>query len=268
MMAAFLDLSAKDSLGVLNAIKKITLIDGLSVNGSYNLLADSFALSGFSFSARSNLFEKINITASATTDPYDVDSRGERTKNLIWKRKPLSLGRLTGGNVSLQSQFKGGSKDKKDKGNQKDLGRYQQQYDPATGLPLDEYQQEAAYINNNPGEFADFSIPWSVNFSYSLRFQRDRKADLSGYETRFFQDINWNGDLNLTPKWKLGINGKCTAGKWLSMLRPWAGTAFSILPSALNRVCCVTCASTAPVISTICKKRRNPFMLRILSSFF
>ncbi len=190
-----------------NAIKKITLIDGLSVNGSYNLMADSFALSGFSFSARSNLFEKINITASATTDPYDLDSRGERTKNLIWKRKPLSLGRLTGGNVSVQSQFKGGSKDKKDKGNQKDLGRYQQQYDPATGLPLDDYQQEAAYINNNPGEFADFSIPWSVSLSYSLRFQRDRKADFSGYETRFFQDINWNGDLNLTPKWKLGMNG-------------------------------------------------------------
>ncbi len=190
-----------------NAIKKITLIDGLSVNGSYNLMADSFALSGFSFSARSNLFDKINITASATTDPYDVDSRGERIKDLIWKRKPFSLGRLTGGNVSVQSQFKGGSKDKKDKGDQKDLGRYQQQYDPSTGLPLDEYQQEAAYINNNPGEFADFSIPWSVNLSYSLRFQRERKTDLSGYEVRFFQDINWNGDLNLTPKWKLGVNG-------------------------------------------------------------
>jgi LPS-assembly protein len=189
-----------------NAIKKITLIDGLSINGSYNLMADSFALSTFSFSARSSLFEKIFITASATTDPYDADSRGERIKDLVWKRNPVSLGRLVNGLLSLQSQFKGGDKDKKDN-RQKDLSNYQQQYDPATGQPLDDYQQEAAYINNNPGEFADFSIPWSINLSYSLRFQRDRKADLSGFETNFFQDINWNGDVNLTPKWKLGMNG-------------------------------------------------------------
>jgi LPS-assembly protein len=190
-----------------NAIKKVTLIDGLSMNGSYNLMADSFALSTFSFSARSNLFEKINITASATTDPYDVNSRGERVDKLIWKRKPFSLGRLVGGNVSIQSQFKGGSKDKKTDNNKNGLDEYRQQYDPTTGQPLDEYQQEAAYIRNNPGEFADFSIPWSVSFSYSLRFQRDRKSDLSGFETKFFQDINWNGDLNLTPKWKIGVNG-------------------------------------------------------------
>jgi LPS-assembly protein len=189
-----------------NAIKKITIIDGLSINGTYNLMADSFAFSSFSFSARSNLFDKINITANATTDPYDVNSRGERIDRLIWKRKPFSLGRLVSGNVSVQSQFKGGNKDNKGDNN-KDLSQYRQQYDPSSGLPLDDYQQEAAYIRNNPGEFADFSIPWSVTFSYSLRFQRDRKSDFSGFVTNFFQDINWNGDLNLTPKWKIGVNG-------------------------------------------------------------
>ena len=82
-----------------------------------------------------------------------------------------------------------------------------QPYNPATGMPLDEYQTEAAYISNNPAEFADFSIPWSVSFSYSLRFQRDRKPDYSGFTTNVFQDINWNGTINLTPKWQLGLNG-------------------------------------------------------------
>jgi hypothetical protein len=66
---------------------------------------------------------------------------------------------------------------------------------------LDEYQQEAAYVRNNPGEFADFSIPWDINFSYSLRFQRVIN------ETTFNQDVNWNGNLNLTPKWKVGVTG-------------------------------------------------------------
>lgn len=189
------------------AVKKLTLIDGFSVSGNYNLVADSFAFSTFNWSARSNLFDKINITAGATTDPYQVNSRGERVDTLIWRKRPFSLGRLIGGNVSIQSQFRGGSSKEKKEGDRRDLSNYQQQYDPVTGLPLDEYQQEAAYIRNNPGEFADFSIPWSFSFSYSLRFQRDRKPDYSGFETVFYQDVTWNGDINLTSKWKIGTNG-------------------------------------------------------------
>jgi len=186
-----------------DAVKKVTLIDGLNLSGSYNFLADSFRLSTFSIGARSNLFEKISITANGTLDPYQVNSRGDRIDKLIWKKNPLSLGRFVGGNVSISSQFQGGDKTKNKKKN--DVGG--QAFNQQTGMPLDEYQAEAAYMSRNPAEFADFSIPWSVNFSYSLRFQRDRKADYTGYQTRIFQDINWNGTVNLTEKWQLGLNG-------------------------------------------------------------
>ena len=77
----------------------------------------------------------------------------------------------------------------------------------ADGYPLDEAQQEAAYIRNNPGEFADFSIPWSIDFSYSLRFSRQRRADNTGFTTAFNQDVTWNASVNLTPRWKIGVNG-------------------------------------------------------------
>ncbi|MEP7143604.1 MAG: putative LPS assembly protein LptD [Ferruginibacter sp.] len=186
-----------------DALKKVTLIDGLNLSGSYNFLADSFQLSTFSVGARTNLFEKISITASAILDPYQTDARGERINKLVWRNKILTLGRFTGGNVSVSSQFQGGDKSKKPKQN----NLVGQPYNPNTGMPLDEYQTEAAYVSNNPAEFADFSIPWSVSFSYSLRFQRDRKSDYSGYSTDVFQDINWNGTVNLTTKWQLGLNG-------------------------------------------------------------
>ncbi len=185
-----------------DAVKKVTLIDGLNLSGSYNFLADSFRLSTFSVGARSNLFEKISITASAILDPYQTNATGDRIDRLVWRNKILTLGRFVAGNISISSQFQGG--DKKPLQNPNNLG---QPYNPGTGMPLDEYETEAAYISNNPAEFADFSIPWSVNFSYSLRFQRDRKPDYSGFTTRVFQDINWNGTLNLTPKWQLGLNG-------------------------------------------------------------
>lgn len=184
------------------ATKKITLIDGLNLSGNYNFMADSFRLSTFSVGARSNLFEKINISASAILDPYQVNATGRRIDQLVWKKKVLTLGRLTSGNISVSSSFHGGDKNKK--APTPNMG---QPFDPVTGMPMDEYQTEAAYMSRNPAEYADFSIPWSVNFSYSLRFQRDLKSDYSGYVTNVFQDLSWNGTLNLTPKWQLGVNG-------------------------------------------------------------
>ncbi len=185
--------------------KKITLLDGLSLSGSYNLLADSFQLSTLSLSARTSLFDKVNITAGATLDPYDVNAKGQRINTFLWKRKPISLGRMTSGNISLATQFQGGN-DKKKKANA-NSGVNGQPYDMNTGMPLDEYQTELAYMNNNPGEFVDFSIPWSVNFSYSLRYTKTARTNAYGFENNLYQDINWNATLGLTAKWQLGING-------------------------------------------------------------
>lgn len=185
-------------------IKKISLLDGFSITGNYNFLAKAYKLSYISMSARSNLFDKINITANASFDPYLKDSTGERIDKLVWSKRVFTLGSLNGGSVSLQSSFRGGDKSKKSTNNN---AQYRQQTLDINGVPLDEIQQEAAYIRNNPGEFADFSIPWDVNFSYSLRFNRQRKADYSGFETKLFQDVNWNGSVNLTPRWKIGVTG-------------------------------------------------------------
>ncbi|MEO6490945.1 MAG: putative LPS assembly protein LptD, partial [Ferruginibacter sp.] len=186
------------------SLKKITLLDGLSITGNYNFLAPKFKLSYFSLSARSNLFDKINITANATLDPYLADSLGKDIDRLVWSKKVFTLGKFTGGGLSLQSSFRGGEKTTSNSSNT--LNPSQQQLD-ASGIPLDEYQQEAAYIRNNPGEFADFSIPWDINFSYSLRFNRQRTADNRKFETKFNHDVNWNGSVNLTTRWKIGVTG-------------------------------------------------------------
>ena len=186
-----------------NAVKKVSLIDGFSINGGYNLIADSFALSTFTVNARSSLFSnKVNITAGAQIDPYDADpASGRRLKTLLWKRKPLSFGRLMNGNISMSTQFSGG---KKSTGTPEPEHRTN---DYARGQTDDEYQNELAYIQNNPGEFADFNIPWSVNFSYALRFDRVFKSDYSGFRSDFNQDVTFGGTLNLTPKWQMGVNG-------------------------------------------------------------
>jgi LPS-assembly protein len=186
------------------ATKKVTLIDGFSFNGSYNFLKDTLRFSTFSVSARTNLFNKINITTSATLDPYDIDPANGRTINkLLWTKKP-TLGRLVSGSVSLSTQFQGGDQSKKKAPVQNNPN---QMINQNTGMPLDEYQTEMAYISNNPAEFTDFSLPWSLNFSYSLQFSKVFQSAKIGFKNNLDQNINWNSSLKLTEKWQLGING-------------------------------------------------------------
>lgn len=185
-----------------NALKKISIIDGLSINGSYNFFADSFQLSPLQISARSNLFNKINITASGTLDPYEVNGQGIRVNQLLWQRKALTLGRLVNGNVSMSTQLQGGNK--KTGSTKPEL----QPNDVAAdiGYTPDQYNTELAYIRNNPGEYADFNIPWSLNFSYALTFSKLYILN-QGFTTSFSQNVNFGGTLNITPKWQTAVNG-------------------------------------------------------------
>lgn len=188
-----------------NAIKKISIIDGFSISGSYNFFADSlsFPLSDFPVSIRSNLFNKINITASGILDPYETDVQGRRIKTLIWRNKILSLGRLISGSISLSTSLQGGSKNDKDKkteltSNTNDINDL--------GYTQDQYDAESAYIRNNPGEFADFSIPWSVNLSYSLTYSKNYIVPM-GFVKTVSQNVNFGGTLGITKKWQASVNG-------------------------------------------------------------
>jgi hypothetical protein len=161
-------------------------------------MADSFALGGFNLYARSTLFEKVNISASAQLDPYDVDSKGYRVNKLLFDPKHFKIGRITGGNIAISTSFKSKTKDGKD--------------DKTRSLPVDpfmtpdEQQRQLQYARSNPAEYTDFNIPWSLNLSYSLNFYRIQKPDFS-FETKTSSSLNFNGDFSLTPKWKVGSTG-------------------------------------------------------------
>jgi LPS-assembly protein len=178
-----------------SATKKIRLIDGLGVTGGYNMIADSLNWSPFNFSLRSTLFEKINITGSASMDPYDVDSFGRRINKLLWKEgKP---GRLTGGSLAISTSLKSKPKD----------GKTEEERIPVDEtLTPDEQLQQLDYVRNNPSEFVDFDIPWNVSLSFSLSFYRTLSPNLKDYITSINSNLSVNGDFSLTPKWKVGGN--------------------------------------------------------------
>lgn len=195
--------SKKDSAD--GGLKKIRLIDGFGFNGSYNLVADSFKLSTINIYARSTLFEKINITAGATLDPYQVDKYGYRMNKYMWSGgRGFSPGRITGGNIAISSSFQSKQRNDKKQPSPQDKNKNDNNLPPMT---MEEQMAQLAYVRRNPAEFADFNIPWSLNVQYSLNFSRQFKPDYSGFETVTTQSFNWTGDFSITPKWKAGMSG-------------------------------------------------------------
>jgi hypothetical protein len=180
-------------------IKKVRLIDGFGFNGAYNLMADSFALSNISLYVRSTLFEKVNITAGATIDPYKTNAFGDRVDTLAWQNGSFSLGKITSGNIAISTSFR--SKEKEGEKNDEEMVD-----ESLPQLTMDEQMAQLEYARQNPAEFADFNIPWSINISYSLNFYRRFKRDFSGYETEINSNASVGGDFNLTPRWKMGVN--------------------------------------------------------------
>lgn len=178
--------------------KKITLIDGFGFTNNYNLLADSFNLGNFVFNLRSTLFQHLNITASATMDPYQVDSNGFRINHYTWSGGRFSPGRITNGNFSITGSFQSKEKNQTQKNNTATSNN--------TPITAEEQQAELDYVRSHPAEFTDFNIPWNVSFSYSLNFSRTFRPDYKGFTTTVFSSLTLNGSFNLTPKWKLGMD--------------------------------------------------------------
>jgi len=180
--------------------EKIRLIDGFGFNGGYNFLADSFKLSTISLYARSVLFEKLNITANASLDPYQYDSAGFRVDKYAWQGGKFSPGKITTGGLNISTSFQSKTKetDKDPNGPDKDDIDY---------INQDQIMQQLDYMRRNPADFADFNVAWSLNVGLTVQFAQTPKPDYSGYQTDFSSSLNFNGDFNLTKKWKMGANG-------------------------------------------------------------
>jgi len=181
-------------------LKKVKLLDGFGVSGGYNFLIDSFKLSTFNLYARSNLFEKINITANAILDPYQTDpATGQRKNEYAWNGKKFNLGSLVSGSVNISANFQ--SKKGNDKKKKPELDD-----DVTQNLSNDQIMSQMEYMRRNPSEFTDFSIPWSINVSYALSFAKLPQADYT-FKKQVTSSFNFNGDFSLSPKWKIGATG-------------------------------------------------------------
>jgi len=173
----------QDTLSTKPETKKLTILDNLGMQGSYNLAADSFQLSPINLSARTVLLNNLlNVNLTGIMDPYYQDSSGRRLDRYRWavEQKP---GYITSSNLAVSTSFRS----QKDKPKPKIKNP-----DPAV----------MAEIERNRELYADFNIPWSVNLSYNLLYNRPRISEKATVN----QSVQLSGDLNLTEKWKVRVS--------------------------------------------------------------
>jgi lipopolysaccharide assembly outer membrane protein LptD (OstA) len=188
----------------INAIKKIRLIDGFGFNSGYNFLATAFKLVPFNLYLRSTLFEKISLTANALLDPYQVnDSTGQPIDRYAWKGDHFSLGRITSAQISMSTRFQSKPRDP-NKAPNPNAAINRRITDPAL---LEQEQRLQEYMKLNPAEFVDFNIPWSLDISYSMSFNKTFVPDQKKFKTTTNANVSLNGSFSLTPKWNFTTNG-------------------------------------------------------------
>jgi hypothetical protein len=191
--------SEKDTTGT--GFRKLPIIQGLNISGSYNFLAPAYKLSVLGFSGRSQFSEKLGLNFNGTLDPYATKDTVENnvvTKKLIdrYTFQNGKLPRLTNFGFSFDYSLNPESFKKRNE----TLNAVKNQTNQA-GLTPEQSEQLNA-ISRDPNAFVDFKIPWNFSFAYSFQYSTTRE----GLRPTYTNSLTFNGDLNVTPKWKVQFN--------------------------------------------------------------
>ena len=175
-------------------LTKIKLIDNFNFASSLDF-HDSIKFSPISFNASTSIFKsKLNIRINGSMDPYSLDENYRRV-NVAEFSKSGKLVRLTTASLSTGFSLKGGSGKTDNRKEELDEIQNIPQGVPAAGNEYDALDEDYYY-----GDYVDFDIPWSLRVDYSLRYSKPRD------DASVIQTVRLTGDLNLTPKWKIGFN--------------------------------------------------------------
>lgn len=198
----------KDTTGTGD--KKIAILQGLTFSSSYNFVQEQKKLAPVSFNGRSQFTEKLGISFYGSLSPYLVENVArtsgtginqttsyalEEVDKYVWNHGKLP--RLT----SLNFSFGYSLNPEALKRRNENLNQANQQANQMVRTPA---QNEAlAAVSRDPNAFVDFNIPWNFTFAYSFDYRNP--TGFRGNKS-ITNTLTFNGDFNLTPKWKIQFN--------------------------------------------------------------
>ena len=184
----------------INPLKKVKLLNNLSLSGNYNFAADSLKMSVININGNTTVLKRINLSFGLTADPLAANtSTNSRIDSYEWAQNKR-LARLTSfrlsANTRIDSKFLDELFGKKPKEKPKNANPTGQR--SGSGQSLGQAQGNT---KSNYGILSNLS----VNYSFALRRQY-----IEGVDTMIVSQNNIRlsgGTVNLTTKWKVTIGG-------------------------------------------------------------
>ncbi len=214
-------LSDKDSTGV----RKISLIDDLGINFSYNMMADSMKWSNINSNIRLKLSKSYTLSLNATWDPYLYELDHNGTPHRVDKLRVLNgkgIGKLmnTGTSFSYslnQDTFKKlfGRDDGSSRGNENEPDPDNLPDDGTIGAnPYEEAERRSSFeqTDNSMGEFDSDgylknSVNWNLSFNYSMRYgYGEFNKERMEYKGKLTHSFGLSGSIQPTKNWNFTFN--------------------------------------------------------------
>ena len=176
--------SKKDTI---NHEKKIEGLLRVNISGGYNFAADSLRLQNFAINGTMKILDNLSSSFNMTFDPYAQGINGNDINTFYWQTNHELL-RFVSAGVSLNATIHGKPK-------------------PYSLPPMSKAQRMVAdYVSYSSDDFYDFDIPWNLGAAYSLNLINEYQTYTRRDSLVFAQYVTINGDLNLTPHWKIAYN--------------------------------------------------------------
>lgn len=213
--------STKDSVGT----RKISLIDQLSVNTSYNMVADSMRWSDISTTLSLRFTPQLAIRLNALFDPYCYDYTTDDNGAIhpfkvdrLRLKSGKGLGRLMRTGTSFSYTFNNefvakllGLFGKKESVEEKPSNNDQDE-----AVDEDQNSSESFFAAKNDRDanldsdgYFMFKIPWNLSFNYSWNLAYDlRNFNVDKKEFRYLttQNLGFSGSIQPTPNWSFNFN--------------------------------------------------------------
>jgi hypothetical protein len=162
-------------------LRKIVLLDVFNVGTGYNIAADSLNWQVVNFSARTKLFKNLDFVYNTNYDLYALQPGTNTRINTFQVNQNGKFLRLVNTNLALTTSLRSKTKNPVKTSNSGTIA-------------------ERNMLQNNPLDYVDFNIPWSLNISFVVSATPTNDGLLRN------DVLNFNGDINLTNKWKIGFN--------------------------------------------------------------
>lgn len=199
----------KDTTGK-EPYKVISLIDNLSLSGSYNFLADSLKLSNFHLQLRIKLPLNYTLNLSGDFDPYmyglTPSGTPVRINKFYWSngRFPHFKGTSTSFSYTFNNDTFRKWFGKKTKGDEQDPNNPDQ-----TANNTDPNQDKKKNKNKQTDEVEDgyikADIPWSLTINYTVRYGESSTFDYDKmyYKMQWTHNLSFQGSIGFGKGWKV-----------------------------------------------------------------